>query len=56
MSHNLDYLGKDLKEGLTNYIFFPERICAVMDYTCELIPVRELRRRSEELLSKRGLF
>jgi hypothetical protein len=54
MSRNLDYLGKNLEEGLTNYIYHPEKIYAIMEFTCELIPVRELEHQTVELLLAHG--
>ncbi|CAI2192944.1 1449_t:CDS:2 [Funneliformis geosporum] len=52
MSQNLDYLGNNLREGLTNCLYHPEKICAIMEFTCELIPVEELIRSVNEEVDK----
>ncbi|CAG8526602.1 4920_t:CDS:2 [Paraglomus occultum] len=48
MAQNIEYLGIDLRQGLTNYIYHPEKICAIMEDTGELIPVEEFNRRVYE--------
>ncbi|CAG8622239.1 9720_t:CDS:2, partial [Ambispora leptoticha] len=48
MAQNIEYLGIDLRQGLTNYIYHPEKICAIMEDTGELIPVEEFKRRVYE--------
>ncbi|CAG8838893.1 18871_t:CDS:2, partial [Racocetra persica] len=50
MSQDLDYLGNSLREGFTNLIYHLEKICAIMEFTCELIPREELRRQIREKL------
>ncbi|CAG8680326.1 4392_t:CDS:2, partial [Racocetra persica] len=46
MSQDFDYLGNSLREGLTNYIYHPEKICTIIEFTGEMIPREELRYQS----------
>jgi len=48
MEKGLRYIGKDLMEGFTNFFFYPDNICQVMENTGERIPVKEFDRRMEE--------
>src|SRR6185369_4672718 len=44
MEQGMEYLGIKLRERHTNYLYRAEKICAIMEDTGELIPVKEVRR------------
>ncbi|CAG8818781.1 7894_t:CDS:1, partial [Dentiscutata erythropus] len=48
MEHSMYYMGRNLKEGLANHLYYPENICAIVESTGELIPVKELKALVEE--------
>ncbi|KAF0417041.1 hypothetical protein F8M41_007343 [Gigaspora margarita] len=48
MEHSMKYMGRNLKEGLANHLYYPENICAIIESTGELIPVKEVEARVEE--------
>ncbi|CAJ0902958.1 16322_t:CDS:1, partial [Entrophospora sp. SA101] len=41
MDGSMKYMGDDLTEGLTNYLFYPDKICYVDENTCELVPTKD---------------
>ncbi|CAG8618342.1 3466_t:CDS:2 [Diversispora eburnea] len=47
MEQSMKYMGRNLKEGLANHLYFPENICAIIESTGELIPVDEVEARVE---------
>ncbi|RHZ78802.1 hypothetical protein Glove_156g40 [Diversispora epigaea] len=47
MEQSMKYMGRNLKEGLANHLYFPENICAIIESTGELIPVNEVEARVE---------
>ncbi|RIA86774.1 hypothetical protein C1645_828775 [Glomus cerebriforme] len=52
MQQNLQYMGKDLIDGLTNKFIYPENICVVLEDTGERIPVEEFNRQIEERFNR----
>jgi len=52
MIQTMYVLGINKMEGLANYLYHPEKVCAIMEETGELVPEMELTRRVEEKLAK----
>lgn len=52
MQQSLKYMGKDLIDGLTNNIIYPENICEVMENTGERVPVKEFKCRMKEKMKR----
>ena len=52
MEYGMDILGINKVKGLANYLYHPEKICAVMKDTGELVPEVELIRRVKEKMEK----
>jgi hypothetical protein len=52
MEYDMDILGINKVEGLANYLYHPEKICAVMKDTGELVPEVELTRCVKEKMAK----
>jgi len=48
-------LGINKMEGLANYLYHPEKVCAIMEDTGELVPRVELKRRVKEEMAKEKL-
>ncbi|CAI2201808.1 14201_t:CDS:1, partial [Funneliformis geosporum] len=42
MEQSMNFLGINLKEGLTNCLYHPEKICSISESTGSLIPVNIL--------------
>ena len=48
-------LGINKMEGLANYLYHLEKVCAIMEDTSELIPRVELKRHVKEKMAKEKL-
>ncbi|RIA86801.1 hypothetical protein C1645_807622 [Glomus cerebriforme] len=55
MERGMQILGINKLEGLANYLYHPDKICAVMKDTGELVPEVELTRRVTEKLENKKL-
>ncbi len=55
MTKEMSILGINKMEGLANYLYHPEKICAIMEDTGELVPEVELTRRVIEELANEEL-
>ena len=55
MTKEMDILGINKMEGLANYLYHSEKICAIMEETGELVPRVELERRVKEEMAKEKL-
>jgi hypothetical protein len=55
MEKGMHVLGINQVEGLANYLYNPDKICAVMEDTGELVPEMELTRRVKEKMAKKKL-
>jgi hypothetical protein len=55
MTYGMHFLGINKMEGLANYLYHPEKICAIMEDTGELVPEVELERHVRERLAKEEL-
>ncbi|PKC15802.1 hypothetical protein RhiirA5_407796 [Rhizophagus irregularis] len=55
MTKDMDILGINKMEGLANYLYHPEKVCAIMEDTGELVPRVELKRRVKEKRAKEKL-
>ncbi|RIA79288.1 hypothetical protein C1645_841066 [Glomus cerebriforme] len=48
MERGMKYMGPNIIEGLTNYLFNPDKIYELIEDTCELITTEELERQAKE--------
>ncbi|RIA85652.1 hypothetical protein C1645_741397 [Glomus cerebriforme] len=55
MTNEMDVMGINKMEGLANYLYHPEKVCAIMEDTGELVPRVELTRRVTEKMAKKKL-
>ncbi|RIA92387.1 hypothetical protein C1645_736416 [Glomus cerebriforme] len=55
MTQDMHVLGINKMEGLANYLYHPDKVCAIMEDTGELVPIVELNRRVKEELEKEEL-
>ncbi|PKY37572.1 hypothetical protein RhiirA4_450439 [Rhizophagus irregularis] len=54
MTKDMDILRINKMEGLANYLYHPEKVCAIMEDTGELVPRLELKRRVKERGQRRS--
>src|SRR5438034_889050 len=55
VTQDMHILGINKMEGLANYLYHPEKVCAIMEDTGELVLKEELKRRVKEKMAKEKL-
>ncbi|CAB4375434.1 unnamed protein product [Rhizophagus irregularis] len=55
MTKEMNILGINKMDGLANYLYHSDKMCAIMKDTGELVPRVEFKRRIEEKMAKEKL-